>query len=156
MRKRVLTILFAATLMAAVPVHAAENQKNKEMQLSTEIDSVYTLTIPADTDIEFNSAAKNLNGVLKVSGNVDAGEKVKVTAVPEALHNAAHNVDLPYTLNEGENIFQKAEWSETELRDGLNGKGKELQLSVKITEKDWKAAKAGTYTGGITFTAELQ
>lgn len=35
------------------------------------------------------------------------------------------------------------------------GTGKSIPLSVEITENTWKDAKAGTYTGGVKFTAEL-
>lgn len=48
--------------------------------------------------------------------------------------------------------FTSGEWSETEL---TAAEPKGLQLSVAITEDDWKAAKAGAYTGSIMFEAAL-
>ena len=144
------------SMAAPVSVWAADIQSQKT-DLKTKVTSSYTLTIPAATTIAFNRTSTDLNGVLKVSGNVDVGEKVTVTATPHALNNESHKKELPYTLMKGEAVFETADWSETELREGLkgDGSGKELQLSVAITEEAWKAAKAGSYEGSITFVAKL-
>ena len=159
MKKRTASVLFAAALgAAAIPVYAAENTESQETIINAKVASVYELTIPAKTTIEFNKTSTNLNGMLKVSGNVDVNEKVTVTATPNALKNASPNEELPYTLMNGQAAFTTADWNETELREGLegDGSGKELQLSVAITEAAWTAAKAGSYNGSITFTAALK
>lgn len=144
------------SIAAPMGVWAADAQTGKT-DLNAKVDSTYKLTIPAQTTLTFGAASTKLDGVLKVSGNVDVDEKVTVTATSNALKNASHNVELPYTLMNGQAAFTTANWSETELREGLegDGKGKELQLSVAITKDAWEAAKAGSYAGSITFTAEL-
>lgn len=159
MKKRTASVLFAAALgAAAMPVHAAGNTENQETVINAKVNSTYTLTVPATTGIAFGSKSTSLKGVLKVSGNVDVGETVTVTATPNALQNAAHKAELPYALMSGGEVFTTAYWNEAELRAGLegDGKGKEFQLSVAITDATWKAAKAGSYGGSITFKAELK
>lgn len=158
MKKRIASVLFAVSLgAAAMPVYAAENTESRETIINAKVNSTYTLTVPAATEIAFGSTSTSLKGALKVSGNVDVGETVTVKATSNALKNASHNVELPYTLMNGQAAFTTAAWSETELREGLegDGKGKELQLSVAITDTAWEAAKAGSYEGSITFVAQL-
>lgn len=172
-RKRIALCIAALTMAAALPVYAQETTQTETTKLSASVDSKYTLTIPQDTSIVFNRTSTELNGTLKVTGNVDTDEKVVVTALSGALHNNTHGVDLPYTLKTAASAttdtettdtettdtetkaFTEAEWSESELRAGQTETGKEIQLFIGITEDAWKAAKAGSYEGTITFTATL-
>lgn len=165
MKKRMVAALLMASLAAAaIPAYAAEEQQKKDpqeknMTLTTTVDSTYTLTIPQDTNITFGVTSTKLDGMLKVSGNVDVGKSVTVTAAANPLHNDSHDVDLPYMLKleDAQDAFKTAVWSEGELRAGLTGAdgGKEIQLFVGIDADDWKEAKAGAYTGSIVFTAKL-
>ena len=160
--RKLAALLTAAVLMGSLAVPAgvwAADQQTESSDLIAEVSSTYQLKIPAQTTLSFGAQTTKLNGVLKVSGNVDVDQKVTVTATANALQNTSHGTELAYTLLDGEqNLFQTADWSEEELRAGLegDGKGKEIPLSVAITEETWKAAKAGTYEGSITFTAELE
>ncbi len=169
--RRLAALVTAAALMgsAATPtgVWAAneqtentqtENTQTKDTKLSAEVGSTYQLTIPAATTINYGSLSTNLSGALKVSGNVDVGEKVTVTATSNPLRNESHGENLSYTLMSGTAVFTTADWSEEELRRGLEGagSGKEISLSVAITAEAWAAAKAGSYEGSVTFKAELK
>lgn len=150
----------ALTGSMAVPVGAwaaGTNEQTKKTDLDAKVNSSFELTIPAKTTITFGNTSTGLNGVLKVSGNVDVGETVTVTAASNVLKNASHNEELPYALMNGQAVFTTENWDESELRKGLegDGKGKELQLSVAITKDAWEAAKAGNYAGSITFVAQL-
>lgn len=153
----ILAVFLAAA--AVFPAGASEKEDDYETILTAAVPASYTLTIPQTTNIVYMSESTNLKGELTVSGNVDTNQKVTVTAEANPLHNASHNADLPYTLKLGNDVFTTAEWSEDELRNGLEGSGKEgkkLQLSVAITTEDWEAAKAGAYEGNIIFKAVLQ
>ena len=126
--------------------------RQQNYELNAYVESTYTLTIPSKTEIVFNSTSTDLNGTLKVTGNVRPMQKVTVKAELNALHNAVQNTNLPYKLMSGAVEFQAADWSETELRAA---EPKELQLSVDIAAEDWNQAKGGEYQGNIVFTAEL-
>lgn len=156
-KKRIACILgIALFFAAALPAYAQEPTQEKTTQLEAEVASTYTLTIPAKTTIAFNATETDLEGTLKVSGNVLPTQKVTVTATSNPLHNTAQNTNLPYTLKvKGENAFSSEEWDEDELRSGLTGEGKQIALSVAITADDWNKAKAGKYEGSIVFSAEL-
>lgn len=159
-KKMIAGALSLAMLSAmAIPVYAEENTvKTGTTPIEASIPSVYTLTIPSETDIQFNAASTDLKGVLKVTGNVLPTQSVKVSVETKALENSVQKTTLPYTLKYNGSVFTSDEWDETELRAGLagEGEGKELTLSVAIESADWASAKAGTYEGSIVFTAAMQ
>lgn len=154
MRKKIIAGITCAMLIGAMvlPVSA------EETPVTATVDSTYELTIPAQTDIAYNATSTSLNGIVAVKGNVLPNQIVTVSATPGNLHNSEQNTDLPYTLviSNTTQQFSSDIWNETQLRERLNGgEGKTVSLSVNITENDWRNAEAGTYTGNITFTAEL-
>ncbi|WP_455683694.1 hypothetical protein [Thomasclavelia sp.] len=141
--------------MLVLPVHAEE--QSGDTTIKATITSTYTLTIPQETPIDFNAETTNLASKLKVTGNVLPTQKVDVTATPGNFHNNVQNTDLPYTLKDDNGNFTGASWNADELRAGLEGegKGKEIGLTINIAKSDWNQAKAGDYTGTITFTAQM-
>ena len=160
MKRKITMGLTTLALMGvmALPVSAQGNTENKDTTIKATIQSTYKLTIPAETTIDFEATSTNLDGVLRVTGNVLPSQEVEVTAKAGAFHNAVQNKDLPYKLVNEENEFQNATWNETELRNGFENEedAKEIQLSIAIEESDWQFAEAGDYEGNITFTANLQ
>lgn len=143
-------VLTAALMMTSVlPVYAAENQQGTTTVTAT-VDSTYTMTIPAETKIPFNQVETKLNGQLKVKGNVRSNEEVSVVAAVNPLENEKKE-KIAYVLKQGGAEFKSATWSEQELREE-----KAYELSVTIPQATWDTAKAGTYTGGIVFTAQLR
>lgn len=144
-------------LAAAMPVYAGDSsQQSGELQIKTDVDSSFTLTIPQNTNIDFKSTSTQLSGVLKVSGNVDTDEQITVTAKASPLAKTSGET-IAYTLTDGTAAFTGAVWNEAELRAGLtNAEGqKAIPLYIEIAEDEWSRAKAGSYAGTVTFTAEL-
>lgn len=156
MKKRIPAVALSLVLLLAVAIPVSAEDKEETTTIEVSIPSTYILTIPSETDIEFNAESTDLEGVLKVTGNVLPSQSVGVTATTNALHNSVQDTDLPYTLKCDGNEFTFAEWNETELRAGLTGVGKELKLSVDIDSTEWNNAKAGKYEGSIVFTATLK
>lgn len=142
--------------MSALPICADE--QSGSTQLNANVDATYMLTIPQATTIPYGKTTMNISGYLKVAGNVNAGQTIKVSAAVTPLHNAAQNTDIPYTIKKADAAFSTDTWSEDELRSGLanDEAGKKDQLSIAIDEASWNSAKAGSYTGSIVFTAELK
>lgn len=155
MKRKVLAgmMSFAIIAAVAVPVHAAEETTEKTTTINTSVESKYELTIPANTTIDFNKPSTELNGKLKVTGNVKPSQTVTVSAATNKLENQDNaGASIDFVLkNEGSN-FTSETWNETELRDGT----KEIPLKVAIEQSAWDSAKAGDYTGSIVFTAELR
>lgn len=152
--KKIISGMLALALatMMSVPINAT----SQSTTISAKIESDYTLTIPAKTEIIYGHTSSDLKGELKVTGNVEANEVVKVTVGTSAFYNDKHQAEIAYTLVKDGKKFTGEVWNETELRDGLNGKAKEVQLAINIERDEWLKAKAGEYIGSITFTASLQ
>lgn len=150
MKKRVLAGIISVMMMTtmALPVSAQEGST----AVKATVDSTYILTVPAETTIVYGAENTSLSGKLKVTGNVLPTEEVRVTASCGEMYNTAQHTNLTYELqNEDSAAFSSAVWSEPELR----GEAKEIGLKIYIAGDAWKQAKAGSYTGTITFTAEL-
>lgn len=150
-KKWIASILTTALMITSMlPVYAAENQQSGTTTVTATVDSTYTMTIPAETTIPFNQIETKLNGQLKVKGNVRNSEKVSVTATEKPLENE-NKETIAYVLKQNGAEFKSATWSEQDLRAE-----KAYNLSVTIPKEIWDTAKAGTYAGGIVFTAELK
>lgn len=152
MKRKALAGIMSLALMAAVAVPVHAETENKTTTINTRVESKYELTIPANTTIDFNKPSTELNGKLKVTGNVKPSQTVTVSAATNKLENQDNaGASIDFALKQGASDFTSETWNETELRDGT----KEFLLSVAIDQSAWDSAKAGDYTGGIVFTAEL-
>lgn len=143
---RLMVIALIGTM--ALPVSAQDNTT----EITASVESKYTLTIPADTNIKFNAISTDLNGTLKVTGNILPTQTVSVSAQADPLYNSVQDTSLPYRLMNGDTEYQTVTWSEDELRSATP---KEIELSIAITENDWNQAEAGSYARSIVFTAVI-
>ena len=139
-------------MLVWLPVMASAETKTTE--LTAEIPSTYTLTIPATTkNITANQELTEL-GTLKVVGSLEMGKKVIITTTKNELTNQTNpNAKIPFELvNSGD----KAPWSQGEWDEAEVTQGKEIPLSVNISKINWDNAKAGQYKGSIVFTSEVK
>jgi|AKZA01.1.fsa_nt_gi hypothetical protein len=150
-RNILLGLISAATAasMLAMPVYANE----LATELTTTVESAYTLEIPANNGITYGVESTAI-GEVSVTGNVLPTDAVTVTATTDAFKNQSQSgvEDVPFTLRDTSgDVFTGATWNGAEI----NGQTKAIELSVDITPADWQAAAAGTYAGSITFTAAI-
>ena len=104
MRKQIFTGIVCIMLMGmmALPVSA------EETPITATVTSSYELSIPAATDIDFNVTSTNLEGTLKVTGNVLPTQTVSVSAQTKPLSNSVQGTTLPYELRNGTSEFSTA------------------------------------------------
>ena len=135
-------LAFALCAACAVPVLADET---KATTIKANIPSSYTVVIPAETTIQFNTLETKLEGPLYLSAaQLEPNHYVKISATANALTNDADkSKTIPFTLYEGNDPFTSADFVD---------KYKNVQLSVHIKQSDWNAAPAGNYKGSVTFT----
>lgn len=146
MKKRRIALLLSS--LALFPIVALAEEQSTE--LTVEIPSEYTLTIPATTkNIQYKQEVTEL-GTLKVQGNLAAGQKVKVTAAKTPLTYKSQFI--PFSLKDEQN----AEWTQGFWTEVEANSGKEIPLKVNITSEDWAKAKAGKYQGKIIFTSSFE
>lgn len=155
--KRLTVFAVTAVLAAgATTAFAADpGPVNKETKVTATVGSTYTLSIPADQSITFGAANNNLSGALAVSGNIANNKKVTVTVGSTgSLTSNVATTTIPFTVTQQNSnaAFTGANWSAAELRATTP---KSIALAVKVTQDAWNAAQAGSYSGGITFTAAI-
>ena len=133
------------TATTSTEITQSSNPKSVRTEVKVNIDPTYTVEIPANTAIDFNTTSTTLTTNLGLStARLDRGFKVTVTAKVNPLQNDKDSSQtIPFALYAGNSPFSKAEFTNT------NDK---VQLSVHIDQSDWNKAPAGSYTGSVTFT----
>ena len=133
------------TATTSTEITQSSDPKSVRTEVNFKIDPTYTVEIPADTAIGFNTTSNTLTTNLGLStARLDRGFKVTVTAKVNPLQNDKDSSQtIPFTLYADNSPFRKAEFTNT------NDK---VQLSVHIDQSDWNKAPAGSYTGSVTFT----
>ena len=133
------------TATTSTEITQSSDPKSVRTEVKFNIDPTYTVEIPADTAIDFNTTSETLTTNLGLStARLDRGFKVTVTAKVNPLQNDKDSSQtIPFTLYADNSPFSKAEFTNT------NDK---VQLSVHIDQSDWNKAPAGSYTGSVTFT----
>ena len=133
------------TATTSTEITQSSTPKSVRTEVKFNIDPTYTVEIPADTAIDFNTTSETLTPNLGLStARLDRGFKVTVTAKVNPLQNDKDSSQtIPFTLYADNSPFSKAEFTNT------NDK---VQLSVHIDQSDWNKAPAGNYTGSVTFT----
>lgn len=137
----------AASALAAdnTQIKQDTTSKSGSTTVTFNIAPTYTVEIPADTAIDFNTTSKTLTPNLGLStAQLNRGFKVTVTAAVNPLQNDKdRSKTIPFALYADNSPFSKAEFTDTT---------KKVQLSVHIDQSDWNKAPAGNYTGFVTFT----
>ncbi len=150
--KKATALLLALMLVLSVGAAAFAADQSGETLVRASIESTYILTIPREQTIAFNALSTELSSPLKVTGNIASGKKVTVTAATEALACPTQDTTIPFSLQKDGSDFTSEDWTDAELRAASP---KEITLSIEIAAAAWNAAKAGEYTGTITFQAKL-
>ena len=149
--KKVGMSLAALALVSAMalPVSAADNTQTGDMNVQATVKSDYTLTVPKEVvNIPFEQENTELK--ITVSGNIEKGKTIRVTTGKSGVLKTETDSELPYTIDN-----TQLTWSDTDLDNGGEN-GVEKATTLTISQESWKAAKAGTYSGIVTFTAEMQ
>ena len=137
------------TATTSTEITQSSDPKSVRTEVKFNIDPTYTVEIPADTAINFNTTSNTLTTNLGLStARLDHGFKVTVTAKVNPLQNDKDSSQtIPFTLRKGNAAFTSVEFTQA---------GQEVQLSVHIDPDDWKTVPAGKYEGSVTFTISYE
>lgn len=159
MKKKILTALLAAGMVAGSVMTTPAKADSGQTQLLLTKNSYYTMTVPATTTVTNYGDTALVNG-LNVTGSIGAAEAVVVTVDSGAdgfqfVHQTKADKTIPYTLKNGNDAYPTAGLSFTADEIGKDG-GETKALSASVTQADWNAAPSGNYSDMVTFTAELK
>ena len=99
MKRKMLMGLMSFALMGAValPVSAQESTESKDTAITANIQSAYTLSIPEETKIAFEATSTDLEGTLKVTGNVHPSQEVREEARTNAFRNEEQGMERKFS-----------------------------------------------------------
>ena len=146
MKKLFAVILTVALLMSLSVTAFAANTTGGDADITTSIAPTYTVTIPADVNVQFNATEPAFGTIEVEASQIHPDKCIKVAlATDKELNNAIDNTKvIPYAIKDSEGA---AFTSATYLTEG-----DKTELSIHITADDWNAAYAGDYSDTVTFT----
>ena len=145
--KKVFAVVLTFALLASLPVTAfAENTTGGDADITTSIAPTYTVTIPANTTVDFNATETAFGAIEVTAAQIHPDKCIKVALASDGkLENSIDATKvIPYAIKDGEGA---AFTSATYLTEG-----DKTELSIHITADDWNAAYAGDYSDTVTFT----
>ena len=149
--KKLFAIVLTFALMLSLSVTAfAANTTGGEADITTSIAPTYTVTIPADVNVQFN-ATETAFGTIEVTASQihpDKCIKVELTSDGKLENSIDATKVIPYAIKDSTGA---AFTSATYLTEG-----DKTELSIHITANDWKTAYAGEYSDTVTFTVSYE
>ena len=138
-----LVLVIVLSLSLSVTAFAADNRNTT---ITTSINPTYTVTIPANTNVTFNTLSTSFGAVTLTAAQIDPGYAVKVELnASGTLKNQADNTKtIAYTVNDANgDAFTVGTYTTA---------GDKTDLTIDITQEAWNAAFAGQYSDTVTFT----
>ena len=150
MKKLFAVILTVALLMSLSVTAFAANTTGGEADITTSIAPTYTVTIPADVNVQFNATETAFGAIEVEASQIHPNKCIKVALTTDnELNNAIDNTKvIPYAIKDSTGA---AFTSATYLTEG-----DKTELSIHITADDWNAAYAGDYSDTVTFTVSYE
>lgn len=141
---------FGALLLAGTMMTGTIGVMSPTQAKATETNT-YTMTVPADTAIQ--SAGWNPLGNITITGTVDTGKKVTVTAETRnsfALKSGDNSVSYTIkTASTDEEAKTSFEFDAASINEGR------ASQTIGVDVDDFSGKAAGTYTDTITFTGTM-
>ena len=149
--KKVFAIILTLVLLMSLSVTAfAANTTGGEADITTSIAPTYTVTIPADVNVQFNATETAFGTIEVTASQIHPDKCIKVALASDGkLENSIDATKvIPYAIKDSEGaVFTSA----TYLTEG-----DKTALSIHITADDWNAAYAGEYSDTVTFTVSYE
>lgn len=149
--KKILSAVLAIALLTSLSVTVfAENTVGGDADITTSIAPTYTVTIPADVNVDFNATETDFGTIEVTASQIHPDKCIKVALTTDGeLNNAIDSTKvIPYVIMDGEgNAF---------TFDTYLTEGDKTELSIHITAEDWNAAYAGEYSDTVTFTVSYE
>lgn len=149
--KKIFALILTVVTLATMSVTAfAANTTGGEADITTSIEPTYTVTIPANTNVNFNATETAFGAIEVTASQIHPNKCIKVELTSDGkLENSIDATKvIPYAIKDSEGA---AFTSATYLTEG-----DKTELSIHITAEDWNAAYAGDYSDTVTFTVSYE
>ena len=149
--KKICAIIMAVIILSALSVAVvAANTTGGEADITTTVAPTYTVTIPADVNVQFNAKTTSFGKIEVTAAQIHPNKCIKVSLASDGkLENSIDETKIiSYEIKDAQgNAFTSA----TYLTEGDN-----TELSIHISADAWNAAYAGDYSDTVTFTVSYE
>ena len=145
--KKLFALILAVVMIATMSTTAfAANTTGGSTTITIDIAPTYTVTIPADVNVQFNATETAFGAIEVTASQIHPNKCIKVELTSDGkLENSIDATKvIPYAIKDSTGA---AFTSATYLTEG-----DKTELSIHITANDWNAAYAGEYSDTVTFT----
>ena len=145
--KKLFALILTVCLLATMSTTAfAANTAGGSTTITIDIAPTYTVTIPADVNVQFNATETAFGAIEVEAAQIHPNKCIKVALASDGkLENSIDATKvIPYAIKDSEGA---AFTSATYLTEG-----DKTELSIHIAANDWNAAYAGDYSDTVTFT----
>lgn len=143
--KKFIASVLALSLVVSLPATAFGESETKKTNITTEIQPTYVVEVPKDTKVNFKDTETYFGKVQVKEAQIELNEYITVSLDTDgSLKNSTDPTKvLPYTITDASGSKFTA--------NKYDKKGQSTDLTINITEDDWNAAYAGSYSGTVTF-----
>ena len=149
--KKLFAVILAVVMIATMSVTAfAANTTGGSTTITIDIAPTYTVTIPADVNVQFN-ATETAFGAIEVEAaqiHPDKCIKVELTSDGKLENSIDATKVIPNAIKDSTGAAFNSATYLTE--------GDKTELAIHITANDWNAAYAGDYSDTVTFTVSYE
>lgn len=137
------------------------NDKDGTVEVTSNVHSNFTLQIPSSFELGYNHLDAYIGDVSIKNDpqnggyGITAGKVVNVTEKHQALQNDSDkNNKIEFTVSGSEDKKDNSFGTQTFTNQDMFN-NRQVPVFMHVTQDQWNQAKAGNYTGSITFTATL-
>lgn len=143
--KKLAAFTLALALSAALSTTAFADDNNRSVEVKTHIDPTYTVTIPANTTVNFNAVDTSFGEIKLTAAQLDPNKSVEValSASGTLKNDKDKSKTLAYKILNGNTEFTSATYATAD---------DSTALTIHIAQDDWNKAYAGDYADIVTFT----
>lgn len=153
--KKMIASILALSMLAAMSATAfaaeidQDDNPNSEAVITTNILPTYTVSIPGNTDVKFKNTETDFGSIKVIAAQIDPDMQIRVSLRTDGkLDNQTDSTKtIPYTVNDVDGEFTSAVYLKA---------GDQTDLTINITQADWNAAYAGSYSDTVTFTVSYE
>ena len=153
--KKLMAAFLALSLLASksTTAFAAEidqdDSPNSEAIITTSISPTYTVSIPGDTNVTFKNTETDFGSIKVIAAQIDPDKQIRVSLSTDGkLENQVDSTKtIPYTVNDADGEFATGVYLKA---------GDQTDLTINITQADWNAAYAGSYSDKVIFTVSYE
>ncbi len=159
--KKLIAFILALSLFAvmsatalATEIDQDDDPQRASATITTSIAPTYVVSIPENTSVMFNAAETSFGSIQVTQAQLEPDKQIRVSLTSEApdgafqlVNSADETRTIPYEVKDANGVFTSGVYTKA---------GDRTDLTINISQEDWNAAYAGSYSDTVTFTVSYE